>query len=474
VADGHSSRRLFGRDMLYVLLSSAQLLITSLMSPVLAHLIAPGSFGLLATALAIYQFLVVVSMLGLDQVVVIYNADPAHGPAAARRVITLACVYAAAISALTLATGPIWIRWLGLGHFSGPIAVAVLWCAPGAANMVALGYLRAHDRLLAFGVISTLTGVGGQLVGLALCLAFARSAVAYAWGGVITQVVALTLTLVLVRPSVPRRMRALTESLHAFRVGAPLAIIGVAVFALFAADRILVQHYLGQVAVARYQIAYIIGSSLIILLGALAQTWLPRVLAVRDDAERASVIRWALLTLQSIIGPLIVAVACVSPILLRVVAPPSFHPQSLGYTVVLVALAAFPFADTCCTGLQLMATRHTRRLAAAAVIAAASNIALNIWLDPHLLLPGAALATLVAFLLQAIIQRVDLYRLGERPVWSYRYLAILAVVTPAAFAVTAAPTSTIWLVGRAVAAVVLVLIAARQLISAWSGAEATG
>jgi O-antigen/teichoic acid export membrane protein len=470
-AGSHTSRRLFGRDMGYVLLSSAQLLITALMSPVLAHLIAPGSFGVLATAIALYQFLVVISSLGLEQVVVIYNADPKYGPTAARRVITLACLYAAAVCAVVVATGPLWIRWLGLDHFSGPIAVAVLWCAPGAANIVALGYLRARDQLLPFGVISTITSIGGQLIGLALCLAFARSAVAYAWGGVITQFVALAITLVLVRPSVPRRRPAWVETLHAFRVGAPLAIVSVSMFALSAADRVLVQHYLGEVAVARYQVAYIVGSAIIILLGALSQTWLPRMLDVRDDEERTALIRWALLKLQGIVGPLIVAVACAAPILLSIVAPPSFHPTSLGYTVVLVALAGLPFADTCCTGLRLVATRHTRHLAATTVIAAVVNIALNVVLDPHLHLPGAALATLIAFLVQALLQRATLYRLERRRGWSWRYFAIIVLTGAAAFGITVAPTSDVWLVGRGLAAAVLVALAARQLISSWRGAE---
>ena len=468
-AGGRSSQRLFGRDIGYVLMSSAQLLITSLMSPVLTHLITPASFGLLATAIAIYQFLIVISSLGLEQVVVIYNADPDRGGVAARRVITLACLYATGVTAIALVTGPLWIRWLGLTHFSGPIAVAVLWCAPGAANIVALGYLRAQDRLLPFGVLSLLTGVGGQLVGLALCIAFGRSAVAYAWGGVITQVAAVLIILPLVRPSVPRRVNAWTQTLHAFRVGAPLAIISVSMFALNTADRVLVQHFLGELAVARYQVAYIVGSAIIILLGALSQTWLPRLLDVRDDAERGQVIRWALLKLQSIVGPLIVAVACAAPILLAVVAPRSFDPQSLRYTVVLVALAGLPFADTCCSGLRLIATKHARQVAVTTVVAAVVNIVLNVVLDPHLHLPGAALATLLAFLLQAVIQRYALYRLGQRHQWSLAYAATVAASTAAAFAVTAAPTSTVWLVIRAGATALLVALAVRQLVSGWSG-----
>ena len=49
---------------------------------------------------------------------------------------------------------------------------------------------------------------------------------------------------------------------------------------LEASDRLVLQHYLGSAAVARYAVAYNIGAIPILLLGVLDTVWMPRVFAV--------------------------------------------------------------------------------------------------------------------------------------------------------------------------------------------------
>ena len=93
-----------------------------------------------------------------------------------------------------------------------------------------------------------------------------------------------------------------------------------------------------------------------------------------------------------------------APVALRIVAPPTFGLPSLLIVVYLVALSAFPIAASGASGRALITMRRAKPLAAAAGVAAAFNIALNLVLVPVIGITGAAAATVAAFTLQAFLQ----------------------------------------------------------------------
>ena len=399
---GPAARGLFGRSLLYVVVLSLQTVAAVVVSPMLAYLLGPTEFGSLATAIALHQALIVLAVLGLDQGLVLQRAADKDSRAA-RGLVAVGIALSMAVTFGIGVTGPLWSRSLGFGGFSSLLIATVLWTAPGAIVQLTLAELLTEDRLVPFAAVSVLSAVGGQVFGIALLFSVARTASAYAWGGVISQSSAMVVALICTRPRLAGlRDRAVTT--RAFRIGIPMAFSGAAFFVLNAGDRIIVQRDLGAFQVGRYQVAYTVGWVVVLLVIFTSQAWTPRFAAVQDEAER-----WVLLgqsrdELYRLLIPVTLGITLAAPVALRLVAPPTFEPASLLIVVYLVAVSAFPIAAGGASDRALITMRRAKPLAVVAGVAAATNIALNIVLVPVMGIAGAALATVAAFALQAFLQ----------------------------------------------------------------------
>lgn len=437
---------LFGRGLLYVVIWSLQIVSATFVSPVLAHLLGPSDFGRLSAAIALHQVLMVFAVFGLDQAVIVRAAEQGSA-AAVRGLLAVATCLASAVTAVIIWAGPWWSPVLGFEGFSPLLVAAVLWTAPAASVQVMLAQLLSQDRLRAFSLVSVLAAVGGQVFGIALLLLHSRDAATYAWGGVISQCAAMAIALALTRPR-PRGLVEWVPARRALVFGLPLMISGLAAFVLNASDRFVVQRLLGAEEVGRYQIAYTVGNVVVLLLTFTSQAWAPQITAVRDQRQR-----WALLTLSRdqlyrLLLPVTVGVTLAAPAVLRLVAPPSFRPETLLAVVFLVALSAFPVVAAGATGRALITVGRTRPTAVAAGVAAAGNVGLNLLLVPRLGIAGAALATVLSFAVQAAILRGAL---SPTPPWAPVPLplvgAIVAVCSASA-ATLLLPQSPVWNAAR--------------------------
>jgi O-antigen/teichoic acid export membrane protein len=403
VPEGTGERHdLFGRRLLYVLISSAPLVSGALVSPVLAYTLGPSSFGQLATAIALHQVLIVIAVLGLDHSLSLHHAE--DGPLRARALVTVGALFSVLTTAVVFVTGPLWASAIGFDGLSSLVVAAVLWTAPGAIALMAMALLSTEDRLWSYAWVSALSTVGGQVVGIALLFGVGRTAATYAWGGVASQVAAMLLGLALVRP---RLRGAFDRELvrRAVVLGVPLTAGALSLFLLNAGDRIIIQSQLGPVEVGRYQVAYTVGSVVLLLLVSTGQAWMPRFAAVADAARRWELIGASRDQLMLLLVPALLGLTLAAPVALRLVAPASFRPAGLLVVVFLVALAAYPVADAVSTRMALLTLRRGRVLASSAAAAAALNVALNLVLVPTIGLVGSAAATVTAFALQAALHR---------------------------------------------------------------------
>ncbi len=275
---------LFGRGMLYVVVWSMQLVVSSLVSPVLAHLLPPSEFGVLASAIALFQALGVLAVAGLDQAAVLQRAEDGDDRRA-RGLVPVGAVLASLVTLAALGSLPAWGDAAGFVGEHPLLLVAVLWTLPAAVVQTSLALLVAQDRIRVFAVTSLLSSVGGSVIGLGLLVLVHADATTYAWGGVVAQGVAMVIGIAAVRP----RLRGLVDratTVRAFRLGVPIAVGNLSYFVLNAGDRIVVQRLLGPEEVARYQIAYVVGSAVILLLTFTNSAWAPHFAALRDRAAR--------------------------------------------------------------------------------------------------------------------------------------------------------------------------------------------
>lgn len=441
---------LFGRGLLYVVVWSLQTVAGLVVSPVLAHILDVSEFGFLASAIALHQVLIVLAVLGLDQALMLRRLEEGDDRSA-RGLISAGVVMTIIAMALLAITGPLWSSALGFGHFSSLVVAVILWTAPAAAVQVMLALLLAEDRLRPFALVSALSAVGGQVIGLVLLFVFEKDATTYAWGAVTSQTVAMLVGFYFTRPT----LRGLVDwrtAWHAVRLGAPFAVSALAAFVLNAGDRIVIQRLLGAAEVGRYQIAYTLGWLVILLLTFTNSAWAPRFLAVRDASQRWALSAQSRDQIYQMLIPILLGITLGAPIGLRIIAPATFAPDSLLIVVYLIALTAFPVAASGATGRLLFSLRRGKALAVIAGVGAVANLLMNIVLVPVIGIAGAAAATLLAFWLIAFLQ---LRALPSSPAWRRPPTPLLWAVLGAVVAAGASilvQQSTTWNIVRLVLA----------------------
>ena len=277
-----------------------------------------------------------------------------------------------------------------------------------------LALLLSQDRFRVFAAVSCLSAVGGQLFGIALLLGYDSSADVYAWGGVISQFAAMAIGFGFTRPAL-RGLLNWRTTWRAARLGIPLSISTLFMFVLNAGDRVIIQRLLGPEEVGRYQVAYTVGYVVVLLMGFCGQAWTPRIAAIADETARWQLVARSRDELYRLLVPVTIGITLAAPVALRVVAPSSFRPDSLVVVVFLVALSAFPVAASTASGKVLVTTRRARPVAVIAGVAALVNVAVNIALLRYVGIAAAAGATVVAFGLQAVLQRRAVPRFPDLP-----------------------------------------------------------
>jgi O-antigen/teichoic acid export membrane protein len=402
---GHSS--LFGRDLLYVGVLGIPLLSAVVVSPILAYLLPPEQFGQLSSAIALHQVLVLLAVMGLDQSLVLVRAE-AGGDAPARALVAVGLLGAVLLTVAAFLTQPLWGPALGFDRGSTILIVTVAWTPFAAGLLLVSAMLLSQDRLKAFAFVNILAGIGAQITGLViLVVGGARDAGHYATGNLVALCVTVVIGLVLVRP----RWRGVVEvevARRGFRLGVPLMVGGLAIYVLNAGDRLVILRLLGPADAGRYQIAYTIGNVGVLLLSMTAGAWLPRIAAVRDQARRSLVVAGGRNGLLKLMLPVLLGITLGAPLGLRIVAPPDYRPGDLLPVVFVVALAGFPVLIGIASHWVLITLGRTRNLAASAIAAAVVNIGLNVVLVPIWGLVGAAVATALAFAVQALGHQLSL------------------------------------------------------------------
>ena len=443
---GPGGRHLFGRGMLYVLIWSMQIVVGVVVSPVLAHTLGPAEFGSLASAIALYQLLIVLAVCGLDQALQVERAGSTDARNA-RGILASAIVLTFVVAGVAAVTAQWWGGWLGFGQSSQLVWIVLLWTAPGGAVLAILGLLQSEDRLGQFALVSVLSSVGGQVLGLAAMWWWGRNAEVYAWGGVASQFLAFLVGLALTRP----RLRGLADGpvlRRAIRLGVPLMLTGLSIFVLNVSDRLVTQRLLGAVEVGRFQVAYTLGYVLVLILSFTNRAWIPMLAQISDNHDRWLVIRESRDGIFRLLMPAILGMTLAAPVLLRVVAPPSFRPDSLLIVVYLVAMAAFPVTAVGASSRMLITLRNGRALAWSAGGGVAVKLGMNVALVPLIGISGAAIATVLALSAQAAIQSRSLpSSLGsERPTW--KLVGCCVLVCMIAAGTTVLPQSPEWNAAR--------------------------
>ncbi|MGX6605271.1 lipopolysaccharide biosynthesis protein [Micromonosporaceae bacterium Da 78-11] len=387
--------KLFGRDSLYMLLWGVQLVVAAGSTPLITRAMGLGEFGTVTSANAAMQILFVFAGIGLQSAV--EREYSARGnKQGARRLISLAGLISVAVCFLAWMTVDLWAGSIEMSDRIGELRLAVLWGGSSALTTVVLAMLRCEDRLGAFGTVSALQSVFAAGLGLVLVEVIEPTAQWFLIGQVVAQFLAMTIGLIMAPPAVFGRGDY--ELLNrALRFSLPLVPTALSSFVLSTSNRLIVETFMGSEQVARYQIAYNVASMPMLLLSILNTAWMPRFFGIVDEAERRSVLAASRDALYRLLVPIVVGFAVGAPLVLKVWAPPSYHPEQLHLVVSIVLVTAIPYAGQLAVTRALMADGSTKAAAGVTFAAAIVNLILNLIMVPKLGLIGSALATLAAY-----------------------------------------------------------------------------
>lgn len=447
-----SVRQLLRRGSIYTIGTGAQLLSGLLILPIVTRLLSPEQYGGLALALVVLQLLQFVLSAGLPSAItLVYFGE--NGPNRARSLL-LATAGIAVLGAAALdAGGPYWSRLFSELEYGPVLRIAVWATVPFVVIYAVQAYLKAADQALRFTVIAVLTTIGAQGLGLAAAVVGETTATSYLAGMAVGYVGTAVVAVALVPPRLAQlRLRGVLSG--ALAVGLPTVPHGLAAYVMTAGDRVVIEQVEGLEAVARYNVAYLIGTIGFFLVLSLNGRWAPMIYGAPEEE------RWRLLADTSATVTRLAALVCGgiaigAPLALRVAAPASYDPASLTPVVAIVAgtlmLLVLYLSNVHITFQQ----RRTGILAWAAPVAAVFNIGLNVVLVPVMSLTGAAVATLLAYWLFALLLQRRGSQLADVP-WDHGQTRRAWVVAAALVAAGAlAPTGGYWLAARLVAGLAL-------------------
>jgi O-antigen/teichoic acid export membrane protein len=461
-------RAMFTRDFVYLGVSTLQLVLAAVMTPILTRRVGVGEFGQLTLAIVVAQLLGVTFNLGLP-----FSAQKVFagedGDRRSRGVLAIAAIFAVAASLVVALAAPAWGPAVGLDRVLDA-RLAALWAGCFALALTSLAMLRSRDKLRLAIFVAAVQSVGAQAAGVLLLYWWAPTVTSYLCGLIIGQGAAAFVGLLTLRP-VWSALAAIRRYGPAFLFGLPMVPQQLSGFILGLGDRVVIRHVLGSAAVGRYSVAYNVGSLGFILLVFLGWAWMPRIYAVTDRVARSRLLASSRDMMNLLLIPVVCGLAAGAPIVLAVWVPKSFHPAELTPIVAIVATCTFPFAQFTANLRALMSEGKTGRAAVATLVAAAVNIGLNIVMVPFLGITGSAIATVLSYALCA--------RLTRPPVSSGLQVpgapVLLRILIGGAVAVTLAigvlPTSPMWLAIRLVMGAGALLAFALLLRRAMAGSE---
>ena len=435
--------------MVYVVGNIVQRALALLLLPVLTRVLSVDEFGLASTATALLLLLSTIYGLGLSFSIVrsYYDAQPT-GPAGWAALIRVQAVVSLVLMLITLATGSVWAQALGDIGWARALQAAVVTAWITGLLTTVQAVLRAAQRPGAFFAVLMVQLVLGSAVGITM--AHYWDAAGYIVGMGIGATAALATGALFVRRRPLWRMESISSGI---RMALPAMLHQLSSWGLDFADRLIIAAYLTTAAVGRYQVAYIAGSAITMLLTSMQQAWTPHYLQM-SDASRRSLPGQLLMSLVVLSLCAAALVVLFTPVLLALVLPRAY--TGLNTITALVAATVMPRAAYHIGTAILLDRRRTGAMARASGIGVVANIGANVILIPTLGLAAAGAATFGAVALTCILVLVPAQRLIATRFQIARLAAVWLIGAAALVSLAQIPPDADWALARTAAALVAV------------------
>ena len=445
MALGDQLKRLGRHSAIYGLGGLVSRILATLLLPLYTHYLPPGSYGRVEIITAATAVLAIVLQMGIASAFFRFYFD-AKEYAEKLTVVRTSFWFTMAMSTTGLVIGFVFAHefahLLGLGSDAAIVRAGAvgLWAQTNFQQLTAL--FRVEERSTQY-AIASVSNVLITVVAMVLFVAV------FHWGAIGLVVGNFTGTLIVYVVLLVYRNeqlglefdRGLLRKMQHF--GMPLVPSALALWTINFLDRQFIVHYKDLAEVGVYSAAVRIAGVITFVMIAFRTAWPAFAYSIDDDREAKRTYAYVLTYLLTLASWLSLALGALAPWWVRLLTAPLFQRAEKG-----VALLAF--AGTLYAGYTVLAigsgrARKTQLNWVVTGTGAAVNVALCFWLVPRWGMVGAAIATLVSYLvlflgMTAYAQRVYPVRYQWRRVATCLGAAVGLVVAARASDLPLAPS----------------------------------
>jgi O-antigen/teichoic acid export membrane protein len=397
-------KQLGGEIAIYGVFGTISRAINTFLVPVYTRVFSPADYGIVALITPILGLLSTVLVLGLDNASARWYYD-SEEIEQRKSVISgwFWCQFAASLLAtlLVIIFAPSIAQLLFDSADLARIVRIAIWLLPlGTFGRVVGNWLRYQRRA----VLTTIffTSISVATIGLVILfvVVWQRGLEGLYWGHISAGLLTAGGAVLILRAWISPRNLTWKTLKAMLRFGAPLAVAGIASWIVASSDRFYLQHFFGLDEVGIYAIAVAYASVVGLLTGAFQMAWGPFALSILHESD-ARLVYGRVLSLYALVGSLAgTALSLFAPIILRVFTTSPYFPAAS--SIPWLVFSNLAIGATYIAVLGTTITKKSAPIAGSIIVASVINTALNFLLIPQLGRDGAAIATLLAYLVQLV------------------------------------------------------------------------
>lgn len=375
-----------------------------LMLPIYTRYLTPADYGVLELLSMTTDVVGMIAGIGLLTGLYKFYSE-APGADEKAETISTAAIAVVALAALAATAGivsaPILSRWV-IGEHGLPIYVRLFFLIYFFQNFayVPLALIRAQNRSVLFVTINVVRLVSMLSLNVFTVVYAKMGIVGVMYSTLLTDgVLAVALTGFLLRQVGIRFSRDRVMAM--VRFGSPMILWSLGTFVIVFSDRLFLNYFVGTSEVGIYSVAYKFAFVLSALAFAPFQTvWEPRRFELAKRADSQELFSRVFVYMNVVIGLAAAGIALFVSNFLALMSDQQFLPAGDLVPVLVAAQIFFSWVRFCDFGLILSGA--TKLMGLISVVTAAATVTLNLLLIPVFGMWGAAIATVLAYLLRFV------------------------------------------------------------------------
>ena len=412
----HQLKRLGKHSAIYGLGGLVSRILAILLLPLYTRYLHPSDYGAIETLVAASAVLVTLLRAGISSAFFRFYFD-AEDDAGRTRVVrtafwfTMTMSTAALVAGLSVA-GPISQALFSSGDRAGLVRAAFvgLWAQMNYEQITSL--FRVEERSTQFAIASVSNVLITIVMTIVLVVGFHQHALGVIVGNFIGTLVVYVVLLAYRRFQLGLEFdRQLLRDMNRF--GLPLVPSALFLWGINFADRLFLIKYSGQGEVGLYSIGVRLASAIVFLQFAFRTAWPAFAYSIKSDDEAKQTYAWVLTYLVLLTCWISLALGVLSPWLARLLTQPQFYEGAR--VVSLLAFAGVAFTGYTVVAIGVGRARKTQFNWVVTGLAGALNIGLNFVLIPPYGMIGAAIATLIAYVLMFVLMTLNAQRVFPAP-----------------------------------------------------------